>query len=380
MRCKVVALSAMWLGCALSAAEGDERDSALREILKAPTSGATDPEVARHWSEVAQWKADRVGEVLQAMDGANPVALNWLAAAVDAILEQPGAAIPFEKLNQFVRDRERGVAARRCAYSILNRERPKLAKQLIPYFLNDPAPEFRRPAVEQLIEQAASLPDALQKTVYLKAFDAARDEDQVTRIAKALKELGVEADLARHYGFVRDWHVVGPFDNVGNAGFDQAFPPESLSIADLADDGTPDNSLSYEGKDGQVRWMRREATAATGEIDLNEALGKLKEVVGYGAAIFESKQAQEVELRLRLQNSFKIWLNGELIQSQAIGHTGNFFDQYTLPVRLKAGKNLIVVKSCQVKAPQPLDFFDTWHFSVRVCDATGTAVHSESQP
>ena len=36
----------------------------------------------------------------------------------------------------------------------------------------------------------------------------------------------VEADLAGHFGFVRRWMLVGPFDNTGGAGFGRVYPPE----------------------------------------------------------------------------------------------------------------------------------------------------------
>ena len=69
-----------------------------------------------------------------------------------------------------------------------------------------------------------------------------------------------------------------------------------------------------------------------------------------------------------------MWLNGKLVFEQPIGHTGNFFDQYTVPVKLQAGPNLILIKSCQTPGPAEHPFLKNWQFGLRVCDATGAAV------
>src|SRR5438552_2614613 len=71
------------------------------------------------------------------------------------------------------------------------------------------------------------------------------DPDQVDQIAAKLRELGTEVDLAAHFGFLRRWWLLGPFDNHGGLGFDTAFPPEKK--VDLA--GHP------RGKGGaELRW------------------------------------------------------------------------------------------------------------------------------
>ena len=121
-------------------------------------------------------------------------------------------------------------------------------------------------------------------------------------------------------------------------------------------------------------------TARNGNVDLNKAIGEHLDAVGYGAAIFDSERDQPAELRLRQQNSAKVWVNGDLVFSQAIGHTGNFFDQYIVPVDLKKGPNLILVKSCQWPGPVEHPFFRNWQLSVRVTDQTGDAILSTNRP
>ena len=49
-------------------------------------------------------------------------------------------------------------------------------------------------------------------------------------------------------------------------------------------------------------------------------------------------------------------------------------DQYKLPVQLKKGANIILIKACQNE--QKEEWTVEWQFQLRVCDATGTAIHS----
>jgi len=59
--------------------------------------------------------------------------------------------------------------------------------------------------------------------------------------------LGAPVGIAEHFGFLRDWYVIGPFDGHGMKGFKTAYPPEQK--VDLA--------AGYEGKDGKkLGWKR----------------------------------------------------------------------------------------------------------------------------
>jgi hypothetical protein len=55
-------------------------------------------------------------------------------------------------------------------------------------------------------------------------------------------------------------------------------------------------------------------------------------------------------------------------------HRGIRIDQYILPIQLKRGKNTLLVKACQNEQEQ--DWTVQWQFQLRICDSTGTAIHS----
>lgn len=382
----LVALSLILLGMELRSLEllgqsqSPKHDPALINLLQAERTTAGSEELQAAWRTVSQWPANRLIEVLAAADDANPVALHWLRTAIDGMLEQPNFETPISELQQVVQDRERKFAARRIARDLLEAANPELMESIMESLIADPIAVFRRPAIEKRVAMANGLEKKSdeRKKILLEAFQAARDEDQVREVARVLDlEFGEKPDLAKHFGYLIDWHVVGPFPNIGEAGFLESFSPEKITLSDFDRDGRPSESLEYSGNGGPLRWQPHTAVNDTGELDLNKILGKEKEVVGYGVAVFACSEERPAEIRLRMQNAFKLWLNGELLQSQAIGHTGNAFDQYVIPVTLKQGKNLILIKSCQNKPPQEIEWYDTWHFNVRICDQSGTVIQEQ---
>src|SRR5260221_433087 len=82
-------------------------------------------------------------------------------------------------------------------------------------------------AVARKMHEAKALADKVAAAAeYRRAFDGARDRDQVDAIAKELTALGIKVDVTAHLGIIRHWQVLGPFDNTGGIGFDKAYPPE----------------------------------------------------------------------------------------------------------------------------------------------------------
>ena len=271
--------------------------------------------------------------------------------------------------------------ARETALDLLQNQNEEAAQSAIEQLLDDPVARMRRPAVEALIEKAANIEDeAEQVKAYQRAFAAALDEDHIVKCAVALRQAGHPVDHIRKFGFVMHWRIIGPFDYEDGDGFEKAYPPESLDLTNYEGDHGIFSSAQHEGKDGTVTWTEYVNTARNGVVDLNKAVDEIRDAVAYGAAVFESTEEQRVELRLRQQNSAKVWLNGEPVFTQPIGHTGNFFDQYVVPVTLKKGPNLILVKSCQWAGEVYHPFVNAWQFCVRVTDSTGNAILAANRP
>ena len=352
----------------------------LLKVLKAVApKGSGNQRAATAWQKLAAADAGQLPTILAGLDDAGPLAANWIRAAVDTVAERQlraGGKLPADRLEVFVNDTGHAPRARRLAYEWLVRVDPSAEDRLIPKMLDDPSLELRRDAVARLIREAEALADTDQAAdvpgVYEMALSAARDPDQLKLIDQRLKDLGKRVNLARHFGFIQRWKVVGPFDNTDEKGFHVAYPPER----------TVDYGARLAGKSGQVEWtdhvgkdvLGKIDLNVLGKIDLNEILSPEKEVCAYAAAKFVSPGQREVEFRFSSYNAVKLWLNGKPIAECNVYHSGSQMDQYAVTGRLETGPNTILIKVCQNAQTQ--DWAKVWAFQLRVCDATGGGLSS----
>ncbi|HZT80953.1 MAG TPA: hypothetical protein VFA26_12050 [Gemmataceae bacterium] len=352
-------------------AAGAEPAELLARIKAVGREGKGNVEAGKAWRELVRGGPGVLLPTLAALDDASPTAANWLHSAVDAVAERAlaeGKPLPGAKLEAFVKEAKHNGRARRLAYEWLTKVDPTAPDRLLPGMLHDPtSAELRRDAVARVLKDAEQL---LQKgdkkaatAAYQKAFAAACDKDQVDQAARQLRELGVEADLAAHYGYVRRWMLVAPFDNTKESGYDRANPPEK----------GVDLSASYAGKNNvKASWTAHATTDPYGVVDLNKALGKQKGATAYAYAVVESPAERPVEVRAGCINAVKVFLNGKLVLGQEEYHHGMRHDQYVGRGVLKKGRNEILVKVCQNEQTEV--WAQDWKFQVRLCDGVGAAV------
>tara|TARA_R110002096_G_scaffold200639_4_gene384645 strand:+ start:4813 stop:5964 length:1152 start_codon:yes stop_codon:yes gene_type:complete len=346
-------------------------DEAIATILSVGTEGQGNAEAGAAWEELSNASLEQVPAIISELEGANPLAANYLRGAVDAIVAREtkaGKNLPMSELGSILLDPRQAPQARSYAFELIERTNPDTAAKLVPGMLNDPSVDLRRRAVERLIDEAKGTEGSDATLIYRQALTAARDADQVQTIAKALREKEQEVDLPLHFGFLMHWDIIGPFDNTEREGFDTVYPPETeINI-----------SATYPGKDGEVSWQPYVTTDEYGKLDFNKPYGLLKDVVAYAYTEFNAAQAQSVELRLGGKNAWKVWLNGELLFGRDEYHRGARIDQYKMKADLREGTNQILVKCCQNE--QERDWTVQWEFQLRVCDETGTAVLAQDRP
>ncbi len=356
----------------LWAAPGHAESSAeaLARLKAVGREGAGNEAATRAWKEVVRQGPAALPTILQAMDDADAASANWLRTAVDAIAEKALAAgqpLPAESLEQFVRQTRHNGAARRLAYEWLCRIDAQTPARLLPGMLQDPSPELRRDAVAAALKQARGQLDKDDKdaarAAYRRALTGACDKDQVNLIVKQLGELGVKVDVAAHFGFVRQWLLLAPFDNSKEAGFNIAYPPEK----------GVDPQANYKGKkDVEARWTACTTTDPYGAVDLNKTLGKQQGVVAYAYAVIQSPTERPIQVRAGSLNAIKIFLNGKEIFHRDEYHHGMEMDQHVAHATLKVGRNELLLKVCQNE--QKEEWAQAWGFQVRLCDAVGAAV------
>ena len=352
----------------------DEFDEAVAVLRSVGGEGQGNAVADRALQRLAKGGADTLPALLAAMNGANPFAANYLRGAVEVIAGNAlanGGMLPVMELGEFLLNKSHDVRPRALAFELVRRVDGKAAEQLVPGLLGDPSVDLRREAVARLLGQAEARAKAGNKPaavlLYRQALDAARDLDQIQAVAAALRDLGREVNLTRHFGFLVNWQLVGPFHNKDRVGFAVAFGPEKNAAL----------SASYDGLNGKVKWQPYLTDDEYGMVDFNEPYGDLKEVTGYAQTEFVSATDRPAQLRLGCKNAWKIWLNGELVFGRDEYHRGMRIDQYQLPVQLRKGRNTILVKACQNE--QVEDWTVQWQFQLRVCDATGTAIYSATK-
>jgi hypothetical protein len=320
------------------------------------------------WRELSQLPASQLTTVLAGMDGASDLSVNWFRAAADTIaqrLVREGKPLPVKALEEFIADTSHHPRARRTAYELISQVDPKAHERIIPGLLNDPSLELRRDAVAYAIAQSAKLSDSRSAIAsYQIALNSARDLDQIEAVTKSIRDLGGKVELPRQFGFLVNWHLVGPFDNVGKAGFNRVYAPEEK--VNLAS--------TYTAKEGEVKWFSHTTEDDYGTVDLNKAVGKHMGAICYAHTVFVSAEKRQVDIRLGCINGNKIWLNGELIASNHVYHAATAIDQYIAKCTLRKGPNELLIKVAQNE--QTEDWAQNWQFQLRVCDKYGTAVLS----
>ena len=340
-------------------------DDSLKTLSAVEREGRGNEAAGAAWKDVVKAGPSALPALLAASGKGSAVADNWLRLAGDAIVEAALRAkqpLPLAEVEAFVADTARAASGRRLAFDLLQQADRARADALEPSLIRDPVQELRRGAVQRLIDAAKSQEGDAAKATWLQALDAVRDEDQTKVVANHLKKLDVPVDLPRHFGFLMQWRVIGPFDNAEQKGFDTVFPPEKeIRLQD-----------SYEGKGKQVKWTEFTSTDEYGKLDFNKPLGMQKEVTAYAVTTFDAPAERDAELRLGCKNAWKVWLNGELLFGRDEYHRGQQMDQYKMKCRLKKGGNTVLVKCCQ--DGQKEQWTVEWEFQLRVCDSTGTAI------
>lgn len=340
----------------------------IGRIQAVGTEGAGHAPAIAAVKELSQAPASALPEILGGFETASPLAANWLRGAFETVADRAlkQKQLDGRALEAFVVNRSNNASARRLAYEWLLKVDATAADRLIPGMLQDANAEFRRDAVARLVTAGTKqLEDGAKEDAaktFKQALLGAVDDDQVKAIVKPLRDLGETVNLQKHFGFVTNWKLIGPFDNTDKQGFDVAYPPEKELKFDA----------KYLGKGEEVAWTEFATDDEYGTVNLAKVLAPHKGAITYATAEFQSPAAQSVEIRLGTPNAWKLWVNGELAFARDEYHRGSSLDQYKVPVKLQAGRNVLLLKVCQNE--QTEEWAQDWKYQLRVCTKAGSAV------
>ena len=345
----------------------DDLSEALKAVQAVGKNGDGNEEAVKAMRSLNAASIDQIPMILQAMDDANSISINWMRAAVNSI-KRRGGELPRAAIKEYFDDQKHSQMGRLLAFELLTEGDEGLAKSMIPGLIDDPSMPLRRKAVAVLIDEASAEDappvEAIGKLGF--AFNKARDVGQIQAIAKKLDTLGVKVNLQEQLGFMNTWNIVGSFDNKDMAGFDVPYgPEEAIGMIDL-------NATYKDLDDKETKW--REVTTAdpVGNVDLNSLVGKVKGATVYAFGIFKAGEDGPAEIRIGTANATKIWVNGTLAMSNEIYHNSNSIDKFTGDITLKKGDNQILIKVCQNEQTQ--SWAQDWQFQLRICDSTGKPV------
>jgi len=137
--------------------------------------------------------------------------------------------------------------------------------------------------------------------------------------------------------FIRDWYVIGPFDNPrgekDTEGLRVVYPPEKETRL----------AVAYPGKDSQpVRW-KFQRVPESGFVDFNQLFTPNDYTVAYALSYVYSPNERKTAIFLGSDDGVRVWLNGLLVHDKLVKRAA-VPDQDTVAVTLKPGWNKLLVK------------------------------------
>lgn len=351
---------------ATAKAQNAELQAAINTIKAVDVDGQGHDEAIKAVAILNNATAADVPAMLQGMQGANKLALNWLRGSIQSALNK--GPMPRQEIEAYLNNQSGSHMGRLMAFELLSEADDSFAENNVSRMLEDPSLPLRQLAVADFIKKAEEAEEAADAIGMLAhALPHAREVGQIVSIARMLDERGIKINVQAQLGVIPNWHIVGKFDHTKEQGFDKAMGPEK-------DPANVDLEASYDdSKTGDaVTWQSYNTLDPTGAVDLNELLGEEKGVIAYACMEFNAAEDQDVDIRIGCINGNKVWVNGEEILNNEIYHVGMMTDQFIGKAKLKKGVNQILIKVCQNEQTQP--WANLWSFQLRVCEADGKAV------
>ncbi len=354
----------------LPARGADTVQQALQIIGQAGNAGRGSAAASQAAEQLLQHGIEILPQLFQHMDTDNLVSANWCRYAYQQIvareLAKPAPQIPANFLRTYILDSKHQGRARRLAWDLLDHVDPQFREQQLPRLLDDR--EFREEAVQRVLERANQARQDGQVTEAVKqyrlAFQHARQSSQIIRAADQLAGLKVDVKIIEQMGFINRWYLLGPFDAPEFSGFARRFPPETK--VDLA--------ATYPGQAATIGWKTHQAPDRLGQTNLIQAIGPVKEAVGYAYAEIHSPVDQAVQLRCGGDDNMTIWVNDRQVFARNQWLNGTRLDRFSAPCVMQEGTNRILIKICQGPQHKNPAVPNNWSFQIRFCDATGLNV------
>lgn len=149
---------------------------------------------------------------------------------------------------------------------------------------------------------------------------------------------GTQEAWMERLGFIRDWHILGPFPFVKpeeGTWMTPPFDPASIDLAATYPDGAETRA-----------WQAQETGALGGMMDLGGTVGAAPELRVFAHTTLDVPEARDAALRLGSDDGVRVWVNGGVVHENYVDR-GQALDQDVVPVKLVAGENTILLEIIQ---------------------------------
>ena len=373
---------------------GDESVATdLAAIVAVRPDGVGHAEAQAAAARLSQLESGTVTEVLTAFDGASPLVKNWLRVITASIADN--GDFPTESLQTFLADRDGDADARYLAFQLLTANDPESLPRLIEGAETDPSLPLRFLAISRILDRAErEIADGDREAAVAtlkKVLAEGRSPEQLKSAAKSLEGLDQPVDLAAELALVRDWWILGTYDNTDSQHFGTVYLPESTYLetnrlpADWLAPGAAirRGDVSDQVPAGQVA-RRVTSDDSLGLVDINPPFENAKDAIVYGYIEFtldperfaDGSDRIAAEARLGCITANKVWVNGKMVTANEVYHSGTRIDQYIGECQLQPGLNTVLVKVCQ--NAQTESWAQDWRFQFRFTEPSGAALPIET--
>lgn len=189
----------------------------------------------------------------------------------------------------------------------------------------------------------------------LAALEAMGPDLINAKFARAKSGAALSDRFAREQGFVNQWLLCGPFDNLGMSGHDRIYPPEREL----------DLTATYAGlNDRPVQWRPSTLPDNSAYMRLADEYDVTDWVCAYAVCwVRNDGPPRAVEFRVGSNDSVKVFLNGDILWDNKVERVASV-DEDVIPVTLPTGISNIMVKIGQAG-------YD-WGFFFRIVEPGGS--------
>ena len=163
-------------------------------------------------------------------------------------------------------------------------------------------------------------------------------------------------ELSKSKQLIKDWYLLGPFDNNYQAPFEKSSSPFTAIELDK----------EYTGKNGGiVKWFRPYNTTSFGYVDLKAIFPFNDFAVAYALTYIYAPYDMDVLLKTGSDGAIIAWVNKQKVINKNFGRVAQYDNDLT-SVELKKGWNEVILKL-------PTSW-GSWGFFFRITDARGRPI------